>query len=343
MSFEPTVFADAFWMSAGESDATLLNVNSDCYRLGQIIGNKEIIEFNPAYNNIVHQLMGSWSLKNSKGNYKLTDIAANYKLTNCEVFYGMLGKAPLADGNYEVNKTRDITHLDTTVAVGEKPRYNLLTHSGTDKRQLFGCVLKDVGISWDNGKGYCEARTMYDALSWKTSTWGSGTGEILHPGPDVTADGSFKPFSILETLSWNSDDDALINITSPSGVGLQMSQIISSSPGTGDNLGMKEEIDDSLGIGIGFALGYFGNEAQFIKDHKSGAKGELIWKMSSPNTDSPVKDIFFEVTATNCNVFEPMPFRENGKTVAYTTMLKAETLSIVGQDYLNDYFYTYPR
>lgn len=335
MSFSPTTYVDAYWMSAGESDATLLGVNSDAYRLGQIINDKEIIQFDPAYSNISHQLMGSWSMKNSKGNYKLTDIQANYKMTNCGLFYGMLGKAPLTGAGYVEDEQRSITHLDTTVAVGEKPRYNLLTHSGTDKRQLFGCVLKDAGISWDNGKGYVEAKTKYDALSWKTSTWGDGTGVIYHPGPTVGAAGLGKPFSVLETLSWDGDD-----IVSPKGVGMQMTQNISSSPGVGANVGMREEIDDSLGIVIGFQIGYFGNEAEIIADHKSGKACELIWKMSKPDL---TRDIYFEVTASNCTIIQPLPFRENGKTVAYSTMIKAETVVIDGYDYLNNYHYTYPR
>lgn len=336
MSFTPTTYVDAYWMSAGESDVTLVT-DEDLYRLGQIIDDKEIIGFDPSYTNISHQLMGQWSMKNSKGNYKLTDINADYKMTNCEVFYGMLGKQTDVDQN----QRRTITHLDTTVGVGEKPRYNLLTHSGTDKRQLFGCVLKDVGLSWDGGKGYVEAKTKYDALSWKTSSW---SGDIYHPGPTVGTTGLGKPFSVLETLTWDSSGDGgadMGSFESPKGVGMQMSQILSSSPGTGSSLGMKEEIDDSLGISLGFMVGYWGNEPQIIEDHKDGNTATLVWKMSKP--DILERDIYFEVTASNCTVVQPLPFRENNKTVAYATMIKAETVSIDAKDYLAEYHYTYPR
>ena len=335
MSFTPTTYVDGYWMSAGESDATLLGVNDDLYRLGQIIDNKGIIGFDPAYNNIQHQLMGQWAMKNTKGNFRLSDITANYKLTHGEVFYGMLGQVSASS---PAHQKRTVTLLDTTVAIGEKPRYNLLTHSGTDKRQIFGCVLKDVGISWDGGKGYCEVKSKYDALSFDNSTWGSGSGELLHPGQSLSADGSNKPFSILKTLTW--DDTP---ITSPKGVGLQMSQKLSSSPGIGANAGNKEEIDDSLGIGIGFQVGYWGNEAQLNVDHLAGTDHTLVWKMAKPNTDNPVKDIYFEVTASNCRVIQPLPFREEGKTVAYSTLIKAESISVELQDYINDYHYTYPR
>lgn len=335
VDLEPTAFIDAFRLSSGEDDADLYTTE-DMYRLGQLIDEESILNFDPSYNIKQHPLMGSWDIKNSKGNYKLTDIPANYKLTNGILFMGMLGKK----SNVTTNQRRTITHLDTDVAIAEKPRYNLLTHSGTDKRQIFGCVLKEASVSWEINKGYVEAQTKYDALSWDTSSW---TGDNFHPGAAVDADGEFKPFSIMETLDWDSSGNGGADagpINSPFGCSLQMAQELKISPGVGANLGMNEEIDDSLGISAVLALSYWGNEAQFITDHKEDNMGTLVWKMAKPDTAG--RDLYYEVTATNCSVFKPMPFRKNGEPVGYATLMRAEHLSIDIQDYINNYFYTYP-
>ncbi len=335
VDLEPTLFIDGFRLSSGEDD-TDLYTTEDIYRFGQLIDDESALNFEPSYNIKQHPLMGSWDIKNSKGNYKLTDIPANYKLTNGILFMGMLGQQT----NVIPNVKRTITHLDTNVAIAEKPRYNFVTHSGTDKRQIFGNVLKEANISWESNKGYVEAQTKYDALSWKTSLW---TGDNYHPGTNVAAPGEFKPFTIMETLDWDSSGDSGADagpVNSPFGVNLSMAQDLIISPGVGTNLGMNEEIDDSLGIGGVFALSYWGNEAQFITDYKEDNMGTLVWKMAKPDTAG--RDLFFEVTATNCSVYKPMPFRKNGEPVGYATLMRAEHLSVSVQDYLANYFYTYP-
>ena len=334
MSFDPTVFIDAWRPSAGEDDDTLV-IGEDMYLLGQLVDEKEIIDFDVSYKNKSHQQMGLWYMKNSKGNYNLMDIPANYKVTNGTLFFQMLGQVDNSPGG-ELDHL--VTMLDTDYAIGEKPRVNLLTHSGTDNKQIFGCVMKECNLTWENSNGYLVAQTKYDSLSWDRSSW---SGATFHPGATTGAAGEFKPYNILETLTWNSDANSIIDITSPFAVNLQMLHKLSASPGTGTKLGMNAEIDDSLAIGGIFTLSYWGNEAQFETDFDDDNLGDLNWKMKKPDTGGV--DKYFDLTASDCKVTKPMPFRNNGEPVGYSTIIQAGQLSVGIKDNLHDYFYTYPR
>lgn len=334
MSFDPTLYVDAFWPSKGETDRTVVTDAVDLYHLGQIIDNDEIIDFDSMRLSSQYQLMGEFFFRNTKGNYKLTDIGANYKLINGLTFFGMLGQIAGNDGDVD----RTLSHLDVDFALGEKPRWNLLTHSGNDKKQLFGCVMKEANITWERDKGYILAQTKYDALDVKTSAW---DGDIYYPGTSRGASGEYKPYSIPKSLTWDSTDDGgadMGEFASPLTVNLQMQQKISTSPGVGDNVGKGEEIDDSLGVSVGFTLGYWGDsDSQIITDYKAGRVGTLTWQVAKPGIDK-----YFTVTATGCSIIQPMPFRKNGMPVAYSTLIRAGHLSVYVKDYLNDWFYDYP-
>ena len=335
MSLDPTTYVDAFWPSQGEDDRTLIT-SRDVYHPGLILDESHIIEYDPTRESTQFQKMGEFFFRNTKGNYKLTDISANYKLTNGILFFGMLGQIAGNSGDTD----RTLSHLDTSFAIGEKPRFNLLAHTGTEKKQFFGAVMKEASVTWEREKGYVIAQTKYDTLDWKTSAW---DGDIFHPGTAVDAQGEYKPFSIPKTLTWDSSGDGGANMgsfTTPVTVNLQMQQKITTSPGVGANVGKGEEIDDSLAVSAGFTLGYIGNEAQLIEDFVDGNTGTLTWTMAKPDTAGTSK--YFTVTATGCSVIQPMPFRKIGMPVAYATLIRAGQLSVYVKDYLNDWFYTYP-
>ena len=337
MGLPVTTYADAFWMSSGEDDDSA-KTSGELHRLGLIVDDKEIIEYQPGYANTSYQQMGLFYFKNTKGNYDLKDIAANYKLTNGTIFHGMLGQKM----SESTGVSRTLSHLDINYDIGEKPRYNLLTHTGDVKKQLFGCVMKEASLSWEGNRGYVLAQTKYDALSWASSTWATSEG-LYHPGGVVASEGEFKPFSIPQVLTWDSSGDGGQNMgdfTAAVNVSLQMTQKLIVTPGTGAKVGMNEEINDSLAVGSIFTVGYWGNESVLEEDHEDENLGTLTWRMGKP--DPAERDIYYEVTATNCSVLEPAPFRENGKTVAYGTMIKPEKLSVFVKDHINDYFYKYP-
>lgn len=334
MSFTPTTFIDAWRPSSGEDDLDLVT-NQDLYLLGQLVDEKEILDFDVSYKNKSHQQMGLWYMKNSKGNYNLIDIPANFKVTNGTLFFQMLGQVNNSPGG-ELDHA--VTMLDTDYAIGEKPRVNLLTHSGGDNKQIFGCVMKELNLTWENTKGYLVAQTKYDALHWKRSLW---SGDTYHPGASTGTVGEFKPFNILETLTWDSDDDTIITVDSPFAVNVQMLQKLGVSPGTGANLGMNSEIDDSLAISTIITLSYWGRESQFEDDYDNDDMGDFNWKMKKP--DSGGVDKYFDLTISDCKVTKPMPFRNNGEPVGYATILQGGQISVDIKDNLHDYFYTYPR